>query len=423
MDDPPVPVAPPPVAPAPPPRWPGAARGFGRALLWLFGALAGAGLAGALLLGAWASSEGSLAQTLRWGLAWQAENAPEAGTISADGVEGSLIGGGQLRTLSWDQSGLAVQAEGIRLRLGGLFWLGLLRGDLLVSELHAARLRIVDQRPPTPDSPGEPLQSLVLPVDIEATVSVDELLLPGQQPLLLRGLQARYRYGRAEPGLGTEDAHTLLLRSLQWAEGRYTAQATLGAQAPMPLRLQAEGELSTEVPEGGRLELRARATAQGQLAGADAALDLVAQIEPLGRAEATPTLSGTARLRPWAPQPLAEADLRLFRLNLALLWPQAPTTALTGTVEARPDGTDWRARLALTNESPGPVDKRRLPLESIEAEVLQSGARWTLERLSAAVAGGRVQAEGRRDPPAQGAASALGDWQGSLRASGLNPAL
>ncbi|WP_288254894.1 translocation/assembly module TamB domain-containing protein [uncultured Hydrogenophaga sp.] len=414
---------PPPVAPPPARRWPGLTGGIGRALMWIFGPLAGALLAGGLLLGAWAASEGSLSQALSWGVAWQAENAPEAGELSVDGVEGSLIGGGRLRTLTWDQSGLAVQAEGVRLTLGGLFWLGLLRGDLLVSELHADRLRIIDQRPPTPTSPGEPLQSLVLPVDIEATVSVDELLLPGQEPLALRGLQARYRYGRAEPGLGTEDAHTLLLRSLQWAEGRYTAQATLGAQDPMPLRLQAEGELSAEVPEGGRLNLRARATAQGQLAGADAALDLVAQIEPVGRAEATPTLAGTARLRPWAPQPLAEADLRLFRLNLALLWPQAPTTALTGTAQARPDGTEWRARLALNNESPGPVDKRRLPLESIEAEVLQSGERWTLERLSAAVAGGRVQAEGRRDPPAPGAASALGDWQGSLRASGLNPAL
>lgn len=414
---------PPPVAPPPAPRWPGAAGWFGRALVWLFGALAGAGLAGALLLGAWAASEGSLAQALRWGLAWQAEKAPEAGRIQAEGVSGSLIGGGQVQALGWSRDGLSVQAEGLRLRLGGLFWLGLLRRDLLVSELHAARVRVTDQRPPAPPSPTEPLQSLVLPIDIEANLSVDELLLPGQAPLALRALDARYRYGRAEPGLGTEQAHTLLLRSLQWAEGRYSAQATLGAQAPMPLRLQAEGELSADVPEGGRLDLRARATAQGALAGAGAALDLVAQIEPVGRTEATPTLAGTARLRPWAPQPLAEADLRLFRLNLALLWPQAPTTALTGTAQARPDGTDWRARLALNNEAAGPLDQRRLPLESIDAEVVQSGARWTLERLDAAAAGGRVRAEGRRDAPAEGAASALGDWRGQLRASGLNPAL
>lgn len=414
---------PPPVAPPPVPRGPGLAGWFGRALAWLFGALAGAGLAGALLLGAWAASEGSLAQALRWGLAWQAEKAPEAGRIQAEGVSGSLIGGGQVQALDWSRDGLSVRAEGLRLRLGGLFWLGLLRRDLLVSELHAARVRVTDQRPPAPPSPTEPLQSLVLPIDIEANLSVDELLLPGRAPLALRALDARYRYGRAEPGLGTEQAHTLLLRSLQWADGRYSAQATLGAQAPMPLRLQAEGELSAEVPEGGRLDLRARATAQGALAGDGAVLDLVAQIQPVGRAEATPTLAGTARLRPWAPQPVAEADLRLFRLNLALLWPQAPTTALTGTAQARPDGADWRARLALANESDGPLDQRRLPLESIDAEVVQSGARWTLERLDAAVAGGRVRAEGRRDAPAQGAASALGDWRGQLRASGLNPAL
>ena len=81
----------------------------------------------------------------------------------------------------------------------------------------------------------------------------------------------------------------------RWAEGRYQAQATLGAQAPMPLQLQARGELSAQVPEGDNLTLRARATAQGTLAGADAALDLTAQIEPAGSTEATPTLAGSAR--------------------------------------------------------------------------------------------------------------------------------
>ena len=109
---------PPPVAPPPAPRWPGAAGWFGRALVWLFGALAGAGLAGALLLGAWAASEGSLAQALRWGLAWQAETAPEAGRSQAEGVSGSLIGGGQVQALGWSRDGLSVQVEGLRLRLG-----------------------------------------------------------------------------------------------------------------------------------------------------------------------------------------------------------------------------------------------------------------------------------------------------------------
>src|SRR5690606_28454214 len=227
-----------------------------------------------------------------------------------------------------------------------------------------------------------------------------------------------------------DDAHTLTLRSLRWAEGRYQAQATLGAQAPMPLQLQAHGELNAQVPEGENIALRARATAQGALAGEAAALDLTAQIEPAGSTEATPTLAGSARVRPWAAQPLAEADLRLHRLDVAALWPQAPRTALTGTVSAQPEGTAWQARARLQNERPGPIDQRRVPLESLELDVQQTERQWTLQRLDARVAGGRVQGQGQRRAaagasPASASTStlsALGDLQGRLTASGIDPA-
>lgn len=400
---------------------------LGRALLWLPAALLGAVLAGALALGLWAGADGSLAQAVRWGLAWQSEHAPDAGHIEAEGVEGSVFGGGAMARLQWQQGGLSVSAEGVRVALGGQFWLGLLRGEARIDALEAGRVRVTDDRAPAPAGPATPLQALELPLPVEVAARVGTLALPGAE---LQAIDLRYRYGRADPGLGTTDAHTLNLRSLQWADGRYQAQATLGAQAPMPLRLQARGDLSTTVPEGDTLALRARATAQGQLAGADAALDLTAQIEPVRSTDAVPTLAGTARVRPWAPQPLAEADLRLNRLNLALLWPQAPHTALTGTVRALPSDGPWRASALLQNEQPGPIDRRRVPVQSLDLALLQQGERWTVERLDARLAGGRLQGQGRRDGPAAAATApapgasplaALGDWQATLRLTGIDP--
>lgn len=401
-------------------RWPGALGWLGRALIWLPAVLLGVVLAGALAVGLWAGSDGSLAQAVRWGLAWQAENAPQAGEVRADGAQGSVLNGGTLSSLSWTRDGLSVQAQDLSVDLGARFWAGLLGGEVHLGALQAARMQVTDARAPTPPVTRSPIESLVLPLPVELAVAVDELVLADGQAL--ENVRAQYRYGSADRGLGVADAHTLTLRSLRWADGRYQAQATLGAQAPMPLRLQVSGELRADVPEGGSIDLRARATAQGTLAGEGAVLDLTAQITPAASNDATPTLAGTARVRPWAAQPVAEADLRLHRLNVALLWPTAPQTALTGTVRAQPAGSDWRAQLQLQNESSGAIDRGRVPVRALDLALVQSGDRWTLERLDAQVAGGRLQGQGRRDAPAGGAASSLGDWQGDVALTGIDPA-
>lgn len=409
--------------PAAPTPWRLAVAWAARALLWLPAALLGAVLASALALGLWAGSEGSLAQTLRWAQGWQAEHRPAWGRVEVGPVQGSLIAGGTLGSLRWSQDGTAVQADAVRLDLGAHFWLGLPAGELRIARLQVGRLQVDDARA-RETSPAAPPQALVLPLPVELGLSVGTLVLPG---LTLGEIEANYRYGRAATGLGVPDAHTLNLRSLRWAKGRYQAQATLGAQAPMPLRLQVRGELDATVPEGDTLRLRARATAQGTLAGDAARLDLAAQIEPVDSRDATPTLAGTARVQPRAAQVLAEADLRLHRLNLALLWPGAPQTALSGTLRAEPEGERWRASAQLQNELPGPVDRRRLPLQSLEFALLQAGERWTLEALQARLGGGRLQARGERRA-ATGAGStqasalaALGDWQGRVQATGIDP--
>ena len=87
-----------------------------------------------------------------------------------------------------------------------------------------------------------------------------------------------------------------------------------------------------------------------------------------------------ATLAPWEPQPVLAAAATLRAVNLAALWPTAPVTALSGRVQAQPDGAAWRASVTLANALPGPADKSRLPLQSLSAEVEQRGVRAATHR-------------------------------------------
>jgi translocation and assembly module TamB len=393
--------------------------GLGWFALWLPGALLGLVLAGAIALWVWAGTAGSLAQAIGWGQSYMADQGPSAGTLSVAEVQGSLRNGGEIGRLQWQRDELTVQATGVRIALDNRFWWdALLARGLRLSQFDIGRLQITDRRPP---SPVEPLQPITLPMAITLPWSVGELVLDGKQELSLNGLKGQYRYRPADSlwNLGVADAHQLDLENLQVAGGRYQVQAVLGAQAPMPLRVDAQGEVKTTVPGGEDLVLKAIAKVTGQLAESDAALDATASITT-GTAGATdtPVLDASARIRPWKTQPIETANARMNRLNLAALWPQAPVTELSGTVVAQPEGEAWRAQVRLTNAVPGPADQQRLPLQSLQADLEQRGARWTLANLDAQLGGGRVQGQGWREP----AASPLGDFQGELKASRINPA-
>jgi translocation and assembly module TamB len=410
-------------APAPPPP---ARRRLGRAALWAFGGLAGLVLAALLAIGLWAGSSGSLAQAIAWGQSTMAKQGPAAGTITVAEVQGSLLQGGRIAHLEWARDGLKVRATDTRIGLSGWFWLDALLGrGVRLSQLDIGRLQIDDQRPPTP---LEPLQPITLPLPVTLPWSIGELVMDGANPLTLTGLKGQYRYRPADSlwNLGVADAHQLDLDNLQVAGGRYQVQAVMGAQAPMPLRVDAQGAVQTSVPGGGEnITLQAVAKLTGTLATVDAALDATASLKTTGGtapAADAPTLEATARLRPWLTQPVESADATMHRLNLAALWPQAPVTGLSGTVKARPEGEAWRAEVRLSNTGSGPADQQRLPLDRLEADLEQRGVRWTLSRLDAQLGGGRLQGQGWREPAGGAQASPLGNWQGELQASRINPA-
>lgn len=424
--------------PPPPPDVPVPARGprpvwrrLGWLALWLPGALIALLLAGGVSFWLWAATPGSLAQALGWAQPWMQGRADTLGQLHTEGVEGSLRGGGRIAALRWTRGALSVQAEGVQLDWNEALWTGALLGQGVHPKALTIRtLRVNDERPPTP---SEPLQALTLPLPISLAFSVDHFELTGKTTLQLDGIRGHYRYGALSdagdapalpdtPGLST--AHRLRLDTLQLADGHYRAQLSLGGEAPMPLALDLQGDIRTTVPDGAGLSLAAEARARGTLAGAQAALDLSASAQG---APGTPgpetTLALTARVMPWADQPLVSADLNTQALNLAALWPTAPASALSGRLQVRPEGNGWRAQIALDNTLIGPADQQGLPLQSLKTEIQQLGQRWTVSGLEARLGGGELRGQSAFNLDTAGATTTVSQWQGELQAQGIRPAL
>jgi translocation and assembly module TamB len=396
--------------------------------LWLAGGALGLLLAAAVALWLWAGTPGSLAQALAWAERWTQEPGVSPGRLHTENVEGSLRGGGRIGTLQWLQDGLSVQANGVALQWDDALWTDALRGrGLHIPSLSIRSLRVDDQRPPTP---SEPLADLSLPLPLSLGFSLERFELTGRQTLSAADIAGHYRYAALstptdEPALpdtpGVSAAHRLRLDSLQWADGRYRGQLNLGAQAPLPLALALQGEVRGRVPDGPSMQLQAQARVNGTLAGAGAALDISAQAHPADGATGpdAPHLSLTARVLPWADQPLHSADVSARALNLATLWPTAPVTALSGQLQAQPEGDGWRARVQLDNAREGPADQQGLPLQQLQAEVLQRGDRWTVSGLRARLGGGTLQGQASFTLGSGQGASAITDWQGELQAAGV----
>lgn len=416
-------------------------------LLWVPGALLSLVLAAAVVLWVWAATPGSLAQTLAWAQSWTKDRAETVGQIDVQQVQGSLRTGGHIGNLSWSMDGLTVQARGVRIDWNNALWLNALMGrGVHLQGLAIEELRVNDQRPPDPDpaATSEPLQELTLPMPLSLPWSVDRFTLEGNTALTLGGAKGLYRYGpylvEGTPALpGTHSAststHQLVLNALELAGGRYRAQLTLGGAAPMPLALDVQGELETTVPgaddstsTGSAITLQATATARGTLGGADAVLDITAQVKQsasgtTAEASTAPALEAFARMMPWATQPLLSANATTQALDLSMLWPQAPSTSLSGSLMAEPDGDTWRARLDLRNANSGPADEQRLPLERLQVELTQAGTRWTVQRLEAQLAGGQLQGTAQADVTTEANNTQVTNWQGALQATNIQPSL
>lgn len=387
----------------------------------------------------WAGSEGSLDTALRWAAQAPAEGSP---ALQASGVTGSLRGGGRAAELTWQSEGLRMKATDVELR-----WqpLALLSRSINVQRLRAASLELEPiERADAP--PSAPPASLRIPLPARLSlrideVDIDQLIWQGATPVTTGKLRGRYSY--------TGPQHQIELAELVWADGRYQGKAQVDSDAPFSLQAALSGTLAAPMPAGApALPLALQASAQGPLADSQVQANLSAAppsappTTPPTTPSTTPSTPGQAvpgnspqaqvkaRVTPWGALPVTDAQASFRALDLALLWPAAPQTRLSGqaSVQPLPDNA-WRLQLDARNASPGPWDRQRLPAEQVKAEGEWRGGQALLRSLDARLGGGRLQGSGQWQPapqPPGGSANAApgdeGAWQFRSTLEGINAA-
>uniref|UniRef100_UPI00356693CB translocation/assembly module TamB domain-containing protein n=1 Tax=Polaromonas sp. TaxID=1869339 RepID=UPI00356693CB len=351
------------------PRWRRAVLATLGTLLLLIAAALGAGWW-------WSGTEGSLATALGW--------AARSQPLAVEDVSGALRNGGRVGKLHWqDDVGLSVTANDVALK-----WqpLSLLSGGVKLERFSAALLRIDDQRPVTAPSGPPPSLSLPLPITLDE-FSTGRIEWVGPPAIDIIGLRGRYVYSGSE--------HQLDLANVQVAGGRYQGQARIAATGAMAVDAKLSGTLEAEVPGSGtRLPLVFDASAQGPLT--ELLVKAALRAEGTAAKDLKPAASATARVMPWAAQPLPEAEAIFRDINVALFWPDAPRTQLTGTASVKPgEAGAWKISSELRNALPGPWDQQQLPLEQLQAAGEWRDGQALVESLDARLGGGRLQAAGK----------------------------
>ena len=439
-----------------PPR-PGRASRWFAALVWTLFTLAAVLVLAVSGLWWWAGTDGSLATVLGWAARTQ--------PVVANGATGALRAGGQVNTLTWQQNGLSVKAEGVR-----LVWQpwALLQGELLIRELAAARVSVNNQRPPSNTPPAGAPTSLRLPLQISVeSLSVAQVSYTG--PNTAANTASSTLFSASDiSGRYTFDglAHSVAITSTRVADGLYKGTATLQADAPMALDARLSAVVQARLPDAATvppelpptLPVTAQLTARGPLADlgveANVQVDTPPAAPPTGKNKAValpqPKASLKARIAPWALQPLPQADATFEDLDVAAFLPNTPRTSLTGSVSIQPlappttgtvAGQFWAASVKLTNSLSGPWDQQRLPLSALDAAGQWQNGVGLLQAFKARLGGGEVVATGRWSgapaalpapapatspaaptSPAAAPAPTPPDWSLQATLQGINPA-
>jgi translocation and assembly module TamB len=358
-------------------------------------------LVAALLLAAaglwwWSGSEGSLA--------WVLERIQRSQPVTAEGVRGSLRSGLRIHRLTWDKDGLRVQADDV-----DLAWqpFALLGGTIKLDGVHAMALRITDRRAPPAEPAKPPLSLAIKPRVVLDDLTIGHLEWNARTTIQADALVGHYSFD------GT--SHHVKIDGLRWAGGNYRGDAKLGALAPLPLDATLTGNALAPVPgAASKLPLEFIATLKGPLADLNVQARLQAA-QPSAGAD-TPEATATARITPWEPQPVPQAQADLRAVDLGALWPQAPHTSLGGHVQVVPAGTaTWKLTAALRNDLPGPWDEERLPVRQLQAEGEWRSGVALVQMLDARLGGGVVKASGRWN------GGTAGDWTVQAQVDHVDP--
>ncbi|HEY0824781.1 MAG TPA: translocation/assembly module TamB domain-containing protein, partial [Ramlibacter sp.] len=324
----------------------------------------------------WAGQEGSLE--------WALRRAASGGVLQSEGVKGSIRGGWHIQRIVWERDGLRLEAEDIRLE-----WqpLALLNKTLQLERVKVARARVTDRRPRTGE-PLKPPRDLRLPWRVKVDLlEVAALSYRGSVQLDASGLAAGYAFD----GL----RHRVGLKSLQLAGGQYRGELDLLAIAPLTLNASLAGSFAAPVPGvGQRVPLDFTVRAQGPASAIDASARL--QVAPSAAAKGElPRATATARITPFAAMPVPRGEADFQQLDLAMFWPAAPRTLLSGHLAVVPAGEgSYQLRADVRNGTPGPWDAGKLPVLTARGEGEWRDGAALVKSLVAQAGGGSVEGSG-----------------------------
>jgi translocation and assembly module TamB len=314
----------------------------------------------------WLTGTAAGLRALLWTASWVVP------TLAASGVEGSLAGGFSIERLAADEPRWSLVATEVAVRPARLDWS---RRSFDFERVSAATIAVAwsagDER-----KTAQPPASLALPVELRLRdVAVGELAFGprGAAPQRLRDVRLQ----------GTADRVAIRIdrASARYGPTEAVVNGTLGTASPFPLAARAE--LRSVVLDKA---VEAIVSADGSLH------DLQVQAtsdNAAGRVDAR------ARLTPFAPVPLAALSLTVADLAPEQWLPDAPAMRLAGTAELRPQpGATFTLAgpFRVANALAGPIDRKRLPLQSARGSLVWSAASLDITLEHAEGAGGTARA-------------------------------
>jgi len=292
------------------------------------------------------------------------------GHLVIEGARGSLLSTVLAERIAWTGEGMNVEARDVALTWSP--W-DLLSRKFIVQGLGAKQLTI-EFKPSPGAAPGGLPASMALPLEVDVR-NIGVQRLDWRTPT-----QAGYVSGITFGYAGGAREHAI--RELRFV----TEWGTLGGRA----RLAAAPPYTIS----GALDFEG----DNDYRGARADVAVSGTLEDLGLgAKGTwrnANVSVKAGVTPFAPAILTAADIEASNVDLAQFLPNLPTTALSLTARARPEGAGFAGTLKARNEAAGPVDTGRIPVTTLSTAFAWDGRSVALSSIDAQLgergAGGRA---------------------------------
>lgn len=278
----------------------------------------------------------ALAFLLEWG---------SAGKLKIEAASGQFY-----REMRAGRIELRTRTRSIDIEDATLVWrpVSLLTGHLDVTLLAARRVNVGS---PVERVPLRPPESLRMPLRVtlrEMHVAAIEIARgPAFQHLRLSGAS----HGKA---------HEWTLRQLITPFGRISGAGKLDADAPFTLAARAALD---PLPDS-LLDFSVHGELAGTLETLGARLDAIA-----GAAR----LVMRARIEPFASVVVPQARLEAHHFDPAAFLAGAPHARLDGELHAEQSARGWQGHARLVNRVPGPIDRNRLPLTALRADLVAEG--------------------------------------------------